>query len=230
MKLDVRLAVCALLAAGFSASAQQIGTLEPEHKQAVYVHPLEILTTGGGLFIPKTKLVWLHLDAERYIVPGWSAVMGIQNLSASMTDNSDNSGEFGFFDFVVGGRWYPTKPFSGFYIQSQLDYNSITMRTEKALGKETGDLKGSRFGMALVSGYNVKGSRLVFDWNAGLCAFASPNFRVDRTYNDGSLRAPVSLSLNEAFSEPAVSKYKTYATMALAGFMPTMSLTAGVQF
>ncbi|MBK8801790.1 MAG: hypothetical protein IPN71_06985 [Fibrobacteres bacterium] len=228
MKLEVRFAFCVLLAAAVCACAQQIGTLEPEHKQAVYVRPIELLAMGGGLFIPKTELVWIHLDAERYIVPGWSAVAGIQNLSAKNTDNSNNSGEFGFFDAVVGGRWYPTRPFSGYYVQSQFDYNSISMHTEKGNGSETGDLTGSRFGMAFVTGYNIKGSRLAFDWNVGLCVFASPKFQVDRRYNDG--RAPVTLTLDDAFSEPAVSKYKSYVNMAVAGFMPTMNLAVGVQF
>ncbi|HOX51894.1 MAG TPA: hypothetical protein PKY05_10430 [Fibrobacteria bacterium] len=230
MKSSLRIATLALLVSFTGVQAQQIGTLEPEAKQAVYVHPLQILSMGGALFVPKSSLVWIQLDAERYIVPGWSAVAGFQNLAASFTDNSDNYGEFGMFDAVVGARWYPTKPFSGFYVQSQLDYNSITMHTDKENGKETGDLEGSRFGLALVSGYNIKGSRLTFDWNAGLCAFASPTFKVDRRYNDNSGRPPVSLSLDDAFSEPAVSKYKSYANMAVAGFMPTMNLAVGVQF
>lgn len=226
MTPQIRSIVCAVLALGVVASAQESVVAEPEHKQAVYLHPVELLTMGGGLFIPKTKLVWIGLDVERFLASGWSAVAGIQYLGTKVSDNSDNSGEFTFFDLVAGGRWYPGKGFSGFYLQPQLDYNRMSMYTQSNKG-ETGDLRVSRFGLAAVGGYNLKSGRVSFDWNVGVCGFVPPDIEVERRYPDG--RQSV-LGLDEALSEGAVSSYKSGVKFIAASFMPTMNLGVGVQF
>lgn len=164
-----------LLAAATFVSAQ-----EPEKKNALYGHPIQISSMVLFQTLPlEIGQTWLQADYERWLKEGLSAVGGVQYLNFFENDRSQNEGNFGFYDVLAGVRWYPNRTFSGFYLQPQLNYQRLFIEGEDMIETISGTV--NRYGLSGALGFNGKWEHITVDWNVGICALASGEVKIVET-------------------------------------------------
>lgn len=142
-------------------------TATPELRNAIYVHPVQMVAMAVTSAVKPAdySATWLQVDYERYLVPGWSAVGGIQY--AKLTSHCSGDANLGYRDVVAGARYYPGKHFSGFYLQSQLDYMQVFTSSNDD-DVESWNVSWNRFGVTAGLGVNSKWDRISIDWNIGV--------------------------------------------------------------
>jgi hypothetical protein len=143
-------------------------TATPELRNAIYVHPVQMVAMAVTSAVKPAdySAIWLQADYERYLVPVLSAVVGIQYFTQYPHSHYSNDANLGYFDVVAGARYYPGRHSSGFYIQNQLDYMRVFASSDDD-DVEFWNASWNRFGITAVLGVNGKWDRISLDWNIG---------------------------------------------------------------
>jgi len=200
-------------------AASQDTATSPEFRNVIYIHPVQVTAMVVASVVKPADYgaTWLQADYERYLAPGWSAIGGVQYFSLSA--QSSNDANLGFLDALAGARFYPGKRFSGFYLQSQLDYMRIFASSND--DEESWDVGWNRFGVAATLGFNGKWDRISVDWNVGLNMLTAPDGNI--TKRDKRTGKTETTNLDDETNE-------VVANVLTSSLFPSTSFSIGYQF
>jgi len=182
-----------------AASAVRASALDgDESRNAIYLHPVSILSTAAVPLFSDNNFTGLQVDYERSIKPHFAGIGSISYLSFDLT-YQEYKVDAHIFDVMAGIRWYPFEDFTGMYVQGMLDYNWSAGDADSAKPAMHGRVDQSRLGPMLYWGVNRRIGHLAIDWNLGVGYLPW-----DNTYKKTGTRqaADSTLSLTKKIGQP----------------------------